>query len=94
MHARIAVARRELPPRALRIAIAAKVARWISRASKSGRPDFAVIAQAPAGEDCSREVAAAREHIAAYQRDDSRPVAAIPRRPVVLLADELWGAPA
>jgi hypothetical protein len=58
---------------------------------EAGRPDFAVIAKAPAGEDCSREVAAAREHIAAYRRDDSRPVAAILRRPVVLLADELWG---
>ena len=54
----------------------------------------AAAAKALAGEDCSHEVAAARELIAAYQREDSRPVAAILRRPVVLLADELAGPPA
>jgi len=48
-------------------------------------------AKALAGEGCSLEVAEARELIAAYQSDDARPVAAILRRPVVLLADELAG---
>jgi uncharacterized membrane protein YgaE (UPF0421/DUF939 family) len=48
-------------------------------------------AKALAGEGCSHEVARARELIATYQRDDSRPIAAILRRPVVLLADELAG---
>jgi uncharacterized membrane protein YgaE (UPF0421/DUF939 family) len=48
-------------------------------------------AKALAGEGCSQEVAEARELIAAYQGDDARPVAAILRRPVVLLADELAG---
>ena len=36
----------------------------------------------------------ARGCIAAYQREDTRPVAAILRRPLVLLADELAGPPA
>ena len=45
--------------------------------------------KALAGESCSHEVTVSRELIARYQRDDSRPVAAILRRPVVLLADEL-----
>jgi uncharacterized membrane protein YgaE (UPF0421/DUF939 family) len=51
-------------------------------------------AKALAGEGCSREVAAARELMAAFQRDDSRPVTAILRRPLVLLLDELSGPPA
>jgi uncharacterized membrane protein YgaE (UPF0421/DUF939 family) len=51
----------------------------------------AATAEALAGEGCSREVAEARELIAAYQRDDSRPISAILRRPLVLLADELSG---
>ena len=42
-------------------------------------------------EGASREVATASELIAAYQREDSRPVAAILRRPLVLLRDELSG---
>ena len=54
----------------------------------------AAAAKALAGEDCAHEVAEARELIAAYQREDSRPVAAILRRPLVLLADELSGPPA
>jgi uncharacterized membrane protein YgaE (UPF0421/DUF939 family) len=48
-------------------------------------------AKALAGEGCSHEAARARELIAAYQGEDSRPVAAILRRPVVLLTDELAG---
>ncbi|HET6175141.1 MAG TPA: hypothetical protein VFD90_21235 [Gaiellales bacterium] len=51
-------------------------------------------ALALAGEGCSREVAAARELMAEFQRDDSRPVTAILRRPLVLLLDELAGPPA
>jgi uncharacterized membrane protein YgaE (UPF0421/DUF939 family) len=51
-------------------------------------------AKALAGEGCSHEVAAARELMAAFQRDDSRPVTAILRRPLVLLLDELSGPPA
>ena len=51
----------------------------------------AAVAEALAGEGCSHEVAEARELIAAYQRDDSRPISAILRRPLVLLADELSG---
>ena len=47
-----------------------------------------------AGEGVSREVATAGELIAAYQREDGRPVAAILRRPLVLLHDELAGPPA
>jgi uncharacterized membrane protein YgaE (UPF0421/DUF939 family) len=54
----------------------------------------AAAAKALEGEDCAHEVAEARELIAAYQREDSRPVAAILRRPLVLLADELSGPPA
>ena len=50
--------------------------------------------KALAGEGCSHEVAAARELMAAYQREDSRPIAAILRRPLVLLLDELSGPPA
>jgi uncharacterized membrane protein YgaE (UPF0421/DUF939 family) len=50
-------------------------------------------ARALAGEGCSQEVAAARELMAAFQRDDSRPVTAILRRPLVLLLDELSGPP-
>ena len=51
-------------------------------------------AKALAGEGCSREVAQARELIEAYRSEDSRPVAAILRRPLVLLVDELAGPPA
>ncbi len=51
----------------------------------------AAAAKALAGEGSSHEVAEARDLIAAYQHEDSRPVAAILRRPVVLLADELSG---
>jgi uncharacterized membrane protein YgaE (UPF0421/DUF939 family) len=51
-------------------------------------------AKALAGEGCSREVAEARELIDAYRGEDSRPVAAILRRPLVLLVDELAGPPA
>ncbi len=47
--------------------------------------------KALAGHDASQEVASASELIAAYQREDSRPVAAILRRPLVLLRDELSG---
>jgi uncharacterized membrane protein YgaE (UPF0421/DUF939 family) len=47
--------------------------------------------KALAGEGVSHEVATASELIADYQRDDSRPVAAILRRPLVLLRDELSG---
>lgn len=50
--------------------------------------------KALAGEGCSHEVAAARELMVAFQREDSRPVSAILRRPVVLLLDELSGPPA
>src|SRR4051812_42039307 len=42
MHARIAIARRELP-RAVRIAVAATLAWWISRLLGAERPVFAVI---------------------------------------------------
>ena len=48
-------------------------------------------AKALAGEGCSHEVAAARELMAGFQREDSRPVTAILRRPLVLLLDELSG---
>ena len=51
----------------------------------------AASAKALAGEGCSREVAAARELMTAFQREDSRPVTAILRRPLVLLLDELDG---
>lgn len=51
-------------------------------------------AKALAGEGCSHEVAGARELMSAYQHDDARPVAAILRRPLVLLLDELSGPPA
>ena len=51
-------------------------------------------AKALAGEGCSHEVAAARELMAGFQREDSRPVTAILRRPLVLLLDELSGPPA
>jgi uncharacterized membrane protein YgaE (UPF0421/DUF939 family) len=51
----------------------------------------AAAALALAGEGCSREVAAARERMAAFQAEDSRPVSAILRRPLVLLLDELSG---
>ena len=54
----------------------------------------AASAKALAGEGCSHEVAAARELMAAFQREDSRPVVAILRRPLVLLLDELGGPPA
>jgi hypothetical protein len=54
----------------------------------------AATAKALAGEGCSREVAAARELMTAFQREDSRPVTAILRRPLVLLLDELDGPPA
>jgi uncharacterized membrane protein YgaE (UPF0421/DUF939 family) len=50
-------------------------------------------AKALAGEGCSHEVAEARALIAAYKDADSRPVAAVFRRPLVLLADELAGPP-
>ena len=42
MHARLAVARRELP-RAVRIAVAAALAWWIARLLGADRPVFAVI---------------------------------------------------
>jgi hypothetical protein len=54
----------------------------------------AASTKALAGEGCSQEVAAALELMAAFQRDDPRPVAAILRRPLVLLLDELSGPPA
>jgi uncharacterized membrane protein YgaE (UPF0421/DUF939 family) len=54
----------------------------------------AASAKALAGEGCSREVAAARELMTAFQSEDSRPVTAILRRPLVLLLDELDGPPA
>jgi uncharacterized membrane protein YgaE (UPF0421/DUF939 family) len=61
-------------------------------------PIIAVVAVAAslalAGEGCSREVAEARELMAAYRSEDNRPVAAILRRPLVLLIDELAGPPA
>jgi hypothetical protein len=50
-------------------------------------------AKALAGEGCSHEVASARELLAEFQREDSRPVSAILRRPLVLLLDELSGPP-
>ena len=50
-------------------------------------------AKALAGEGLTHEVAQARELLAAYQRDDARPIAAILRRPIVLLCDELSGPP-
>ena len=53
----------------------------------------AASSKALAGEGVSHEVATARELIAAYQREDPRPVAAILRRPLVLLCDELSGPP-
>jgi uncharacterized membrane protein YgaE (UPF0421/DUF939 family) len=61
-------------------------------------PAIAVVAtgsaKALAGEGCSHEVAEARELIELYRSEDSRPVAAILRRPLVLLTDELAGPPA
>jgi uncharacterized membrane protein YgaE (UPF0421/DUF939 family) len=51
----------------------------------------AASAKALAGEGCSQEVAAARALLAAFQLEDSRPVSAILRRPLVLLLDELSG---
>jgi hypothetical protein len=51
----------------------------------------AAAAKALAGEGCSRELAASRELMAGFQRDDSRPVTAILRRPLVLLLEELSG---
>jgi hypothetical protein len=54
----------------------------------------AASAKALAGEGCSREVAAARELMTAFQSEDSRPVTAILRRPLVLHLDELDGPPA
>ena len=48
-------------------------------------------AKALAGEGCSREVAEARALMETYRSEDSRPVAAILRRPLVLLTDELAG---
>jgi hypothetical protein len=125
MHARLAVARRELP-RAVRIAIAATLAWWVARLLGADRPVFAVIvlmvairddlqdqwseaalrlppiiglvaaaaSKALAGEGCAQEVASARELLADFQREDTRPVSAILRRPLVLLLDELAGPPA
>jgi uncharacterized membrane protein YgaE (UPF0421/DUF939 family) len=51
----------------------------------------AAASKALAGEGVSHEVATASELIAGYRRDDGRPVAAILRRPLVLLRDELSG---
>jgi uncharacterized membrane protein YgaE (UPF0421/DUF939 family) len=51
----------------------------------------AASSRALTGEGVSHDVATARELIAAYQREDARPVAAILRRPLVLLCDELSG---
>jgi uncharacterized membrane protein YgaE (UPF0421/DUF939 family) len=48
-------------------------------------------AKALSGEGCSREVAEARALMEAYRSEDHRPVAAILRRPLVLLIDELAG---
>ena len=48
-------------------------------------------AKALAGEGCSQEVAEAGALIAAYREQDQRPVAAVFRRPLVLLVDELAG---
>jgi uncharacterized membrane protein YgaE (UPF0421/DUF939 family) len=53
----------------------------------------AASSKALTGEGASHDVATAGELIAAYRRDDSRPVAAILRRPLVLLHDELSGPP-
>ena len=61
---------------------------------RSSRPSPPAAAKALAGEGCSREVAEARELMADLPREDSRPVAAILRRPLVLLIDELAGPPA
>ena len=61
-------------------------------------PIIGLVAEAAskalAGEGCSHEVAAARELMAEFQREDARPVSAILRRPLVLLLDELGGPPA
>jgi hypothetical protein len=58
-------------------------------------PVIAVVAagasKALAGVGCSREVAEARALMEAYRSEDNRPVAAILRRPLVLLIDELAG---
>ena len=50
--------------------------------------------RALAGEGCSHEVAEARALLGAYRDADVRPIAAILRRPLVLLVDELAGPPA
>lgn len=50
--------------------------------------------KALAGEGVSAEVARARALLATYREEDARPVAAILRRPLVLLVDELSGPPA
>ncbi len=58
-------------------------------------PVIAVVAvaasKALAGEGCSHEVAEARALMETYRSEDNRPVAAILRRPLVLLIDELAG---
>ncbi len=51
----------------------------------------AAVSKALAGEGCSREVAEARALMEVYRSEDTRPVAAILRRPLVLLIDELAG---
>jgi len=51
-------------------------------------------AKALAGEGCFTRGRAARELMTAFQSEDSRPVTAILRRPLVLLLDELDGPPA
>jgi hypothetical protein len=54
----------------------------------------AASSKALAGEGSSQEVASARVLVADFQREDTRPVSAILRRPLVLLLDELAGPPA
>ena len=64
------------------------------RLSPASRPSPPESAKALAGEGCSHEVAECRELLEVYRREDARPVAAILRRPLVLLVDELAGPPA
>ena len=69
-------------------------AEW-EEAGRRLAPVIAVVAvaasKALAGEGCSHEVAEARALMEAYRSEDNRPVAAILRRPLVLLIDELAG---
>ena len=62
---------------------------------RSSRPSPPASSKALAGEGCSHEVAEARElHRGVPAARTRRPVAAILRRPLVLLLDELAGPPA